>query len=201
MLKDMPSQLQIIHNEMEAPQELKRLREFLREQPDKTQSQCFETLLAWAGMRRDTGPVALALSADPNSPGPGSSHPVALAALASCEVVSQWASRQSLQLLLPIYARSPEDLSCLLQLACDYAKQELAENNSGLLTFSNRASFADEWSRTHNFVRAWEYVITVSFPIPEESVWLLPLQEAELQRHGGEAELPRDLGMLWDCLI
>ncbi|MEM9423763.1 MAG: hypothetical protein AAF975_03110 [Spirochaetota bacterium] len=117
----------------------------------------------------------------------------AFAVLACCDMVTQWGTRQKMLLFLPLHAEALQEEQKLLQWSCDYARQNHADK-LGLLCL--RRKHMPEYP----FRPAWEYALTVSFPIPEEALWVLPLREGELQRHGGEIDLPWGLHALWDCL-
>ncbi len=161
--------------------------EQLRHQGDERTVRYWETLLWYARSRQYSGVVGLRDGAA----GPDASL-AALAALLPCDMVSQWASRHSLLLLLPIYARSPDEQRALFSQACKYVRAQQPRQYLGLLTFSFHSSQAEQCAQ-QGFVEAWNYVITVSLPLAEEEQWLLPLQEQELHRYGGEVDLPREL--------
>ena len=176
--------MQVIDNSWEAQQQL-------RQFGTAKSLECLDVLWAWIKMRGHSGLVALQTLSN-------SGELAAFAVLLSCDLVSQWGLRKSLLLLLPLQAISPSEQQNLLQSACDYAQQNY--DSLGLLYFSNKPQIISQLASKYNFSHAWEYVVTVSFPIPEEAVWLLPFQEKDLRYYGGEVELPRILGMLWDCL-
>ncbi len=176
-------------------EQARQAQELVRLNANSKQTECFNILSNWNQEGRHSQTTTLYI----NEPGPGDKL-AACAVLCPCDIVTQWGSRHPLHLLLPIYARSRKNVPALLQQACHYSQQKLASENLGiLLLISNLEHFA-QLNPPQSLIEAWKYVVTVSLTIPEEAVWLLPLQESELQRYGGEVELPRELGLLWDCL-
>ena len=124
----------------------------------------------------------------------------ALAVLSPCELVSQWAERKNMLLLLPIFQKNECARQQLMQLACCHTLNTRQSDVLGLLTFCHTQPPAPAKEQgLPQFVQGWKYVLTVSFPIEEEDIWFLPLHEAALERCGGEVDLPQSLGKIWDC--
>lgn len=165
-------------------------------QLSQTQQECLATVLSLG----DTAQV-LAWQKQPNSPENGNSPAgsEALAALSPCELVNQWGERKKMLLLLPIFQNSNSAQCQLMEQFIRFHLPNIPEI-LGLLTLSHkRPDILKERIGTPNFVEGWKFVLTVSFPIEEEAVWLLPLNQDELTRHGGEVDLPQALAKVWNC--
>ena len=120
----------------------------------------------------------------------------AIAVVSLCELVSQWAERKKMLLVLPIYQESEADQQNLMDLFCSETLGTNQGNILGLLTFSHKQPNTIGFPQ---FVQGWKFVLTVSFPIEEEAIWIMPLNGDALEHRGGEVDLPQALAKVWDC--
>ena len=125
---------------------------------------------------------------------------LAIAVVSPCELVSQWAERTKMLLLLPIYQKSETDQQHLMDLFCAEMLGINQHEMLGLLTLSHkRPDILKGRVGFPNFVEGWKFVLTVSFPMEEEAIWIMPLNREALERRGGEVDLPQALAKVWNC--